>query len=180
MEPRNAVDHADPSGYNAIIKNVGGTFEVSLLVSFIGGTAAERQLVKNEIAKQWTSDEFHIKTTVTEVPSDIAMNTIAIGDGKTTNVLPIGPNGSMNFMNIGLGQSGKDVIYGIRHESGHLLGIIDHYDRVDDEAGNMVASTVWGGFDQDVMGASGKFGITTMDIWEIYASDQNIHIPADN
>jgi hypothetical protein len=44
----------------------------------------------------------------------------------------------------------------------------------------MIASTVWPGFENDVMGANGKFGITTMDIWEMYASEQNVRIPSDN
>ena len=151
---------------------------VTLLVSFIGGTDAQRQMVKSGIEKQWTNTADGLKTEVLEAPSGISMNTIVIKSGGETNVYPTGPRRTMNFMNIN--PDDKNIAYGIAHEPGHLLGIRDHYTKIMDATGRrMIGNPVWPGYEHDVMGANGKFGMSTSDIWEISTSDQSIHIPME-
>jgi YD repeat-containing protein len=173
----NAYDYRDPSGYDALISKEGSGVVITLLVSFIGGTDAQRQMVKNGIEKQWTNEAYGLKTVVVEVPRGISMNTIVIKSGGETNVYPTGARGTMNYMNIN--PDDKNIAYGIAHESGHLLGIQDHYKKIVDENGKMIGSPTWTGYEQDVMGAFGKFGISTTDIWEILTSKQNIHLPME-
>ena len=163
----NPYAYSDPSGYDAIVQVTGNHVNITLPVTFIGGTAAERAMVVETITKFWSGnfEGYIVKTEVTEGN----MNTITIDNNGGTNVTV--ESGTMNHMHLNL--SDKNIGYGIKHETGHLLGLKDEYHKIEDEKGNMIGSTPWGGSENNLMGVNGKYGVQGWEIEEIINAPQN-------
>jgi RHS repeat-associated protein len=159
------VGFADPDGLAATVQVSGNNVNITLAISYVGPGASNQQLINTwnqSIEQNWSGQIGNYNVTTTVIPGGPGVsntNTITVpASAGRSYVNGVGGNTGTWYAE---GQSGSIEPWVPAHESGHLMGLPDHYTDVCKD-GKLVSEPS-PGFEHDIMGAYGA-PVTAGDI----------------